>query len=115
MPVDVSWAADRLGRDQEAGETRDQILRRFKRKELTDEEEVSERWWCPRPPGIRLTNLVCLGLNSISLFLLLSRQIDLQNLKLLYKEKIGKSLAEMVKSDTSSDYRSLLLTLLGDQ
>ncbi|VDM26539.1 unnamed protein product [Hydatigera taeniaeformis] len=52
---------------------------------------------------------------ALSRIIAIRSEIDLATLKVLYQQKIGRSLAEMVKSDTTSDYRSLLLTLLGEK
>lgn len=52
---------------------------------------------------------------TLSRIICIRSEIDLPYLKLLYQQKIGKSLTETIKSDTSGDYRSLLLTLLGDK
>ncbi|EUB64724.1 Annexin A13 [Echinococcus granulosus] len=52
---------------------------------------------------------------TLSRIIAIRSEIDLPTLKVLYQQKIGRSLAEMVKSDTSSDYRSLLMTLLGEK
>ena len=41
-------------------------------------------------------------------------QIDLQSIKIAYQNKYGKSLAHDVSSDTSGDYKKLLLALLGE-
>ncbi|KAL5102859.1 Annexin A13 [Taenia crassiceps] len=52
---------------------------------------------------------------TLSRIIAIRSEIDLPTLKALYQQKIGRSLADMVKSDTSSDYRSLLMTLLGEK
>lgn len=41
-------------------------------------------------------------------------EIDMNNLKGLYREQFGKPLIEAVRDDTSGDFRKLLLTLLGE-
>ncbi|VDN96760.1 unnamed protein product [Rodentolepis nana] len=52
---------------------------------------------------------------ALSRIICIRSEIDLPYLKMLYQQKIGKSLSEAIKSDTSGDYRSLLLTLLGEK
>ncbi|VDD79610.1 unnamed protein product [Mesocestoides corti] len=52
---------------------------------------------------------------TLSRIFTIRSEIDLHNLRMLFQEKVGRSLGEMVKSDTSGDYRSLLLTILGEK
>ncbi|KAM3176683.1 hypothetical protein ACTXT7_006034 [Hymenolepis weldensis] len=52
---------------------------------------------------------------TLSRIICIRSEIDLPQLKALYQQKIGKPLSDMVKSDTGGDYRSLLLTLLGEK
>lgn len=40
-------------------------------------------------------------------------QIDMVEIKQEYQKKFGKSLATAIKGDTSGDYRSLLLAIVG--
>lgn len=41
-------------------------------------------------------------------------EIDLQSIKIAYQNKYGKSLCQAVSSDTSGDYKKLLLALVGE-
>nr|CUU97634.1 hypothetical transcript [Hymenolepis microstoma] len=47
---------------------------------------------------------------TLSRIICIRSEIDLPYLKSLYQQKIGKSLTDMVKSDTSGDYRYLSCT-----
>jgi len=58
-----------------------------------------------------------LGTNDQTLIrIIVSRsEYDLENIKKTYFKKYGRSLESAVKSETSGDFRKLLLLLLGTQ